>query len=79
MPEIWDGHAWISAPPPEGHILEPTALTTLRERLVKIAARIVPHGRSIIFQMAEVMEPRDLFQAILAAIAAVGPLPLVRC
>jgi hypothetical protein len=54
-------------------------MTTLRERLVKIGARIVRHGRSIIFQMAEMMVPRDLFQAILAAIAALRPLPPVRC
>jgi hypothetical protein len=51
------------------------SLTTLRERLVKIGARIVRHGRSITFQMAEVMVPRDLFQTILGAIAALRPLP----
>jgi hypothetical protein len=53
--------------------------TTLRERLVKLGARIVRHGRSITFQMAEVMVPRDLFQAILAAIAALRPVPHVQC
>ncbi len=52
---------------------------TLRERLVKIGARIVRHGRSITFQMAEVMVPRGLFQSILAAIAALRPLPPERC
>ena len=55
------------------------SLTTLRERLVKIGARIVRHGRSITFQMAEVMVPRDLFQTILGAIAALRPLPPARC
>jgi hypothetical protein len=49
--------------------------TTLRDRLVKIGARIVRHGRSIAFQMAEVMVPRGLFRQILAAIAALRPLP----
>src|SRR5215203_1209771 len=34
------------------------SLTTLRERLVKIGARIVRHARSVICQMAEVMVPR---------------------
>jgi hypothetical protein len=53
--------------------------TTLRERLVKIGAKIVRHGRSVIFQMAEVMVPRDLFQTILSAIAALRPLPPARC
>jgi hypothetical protein len=55
------------------------SLTTLRERLVKIGARIVRHGRSITFQMAEAMVPRDLFQKILGAIAALRPLPPARC
>jgi hypothetical protein len=34
-----------------------------------------PSGRSIVFQMAEVMVPRDLLQKILGAIAALRPLP----
>jgi hypothetical protein len=55
------------------------SMTTLRNRLVKIGARIVRHGRSVIFQMAEVMVPRRLFQQILAAIAALRPFPLARC
>jgi len=37
------------------------SMTTLREPLVKISAKIVRHGRSITFQMAEVMVPRSLF------------------
>src|SRR5208337_347482 len=41
--------------------------------------RIVRHSRSITFQMAEVMAPRDSFQQILAAIAALRPLPSARC
>jgi hypothetical protein len=55
------------------------ALTTLRERLVKIGARIVRHGRSITFQMAEVMVPRGLFEKILSAIADLRPMPPARC
>ena len=55
------------------------SMTTLRDRLVKIGAKIVRHGRSIIFQMAEVMVPRGLFQQILDAIAALRPLPPARC
>jgi hypothetical protein len=42
------------------------SLTTLRQRLVKIGAKIVRHGRSVIFQMAEAAVPRALFQPILA-------------
>ena len=55
------------------------SMTTLRERLVKIGARIVRHGRSVIFQLAEVMVPRGLFTQILAAIATLRPTPPARC
>jgi hypothetical protein len=55
------------------------SMTTLRERLVKIGAKIVQHIRSIIFQMAEVMVRRAVYQKILAAIAALGPSPPARC
>jgi hypothetical protein len=45
------------------------SLTSLREKLVKIGAKIVTHARYVIFQMAEVAVPSDLFQEILRAIA----------
>src|SRR4051794_29445491 len=44
------------------------SLTTLREKLVKIGARIVRHGRYAVFQLAEVAVPRALFAAILRRI-----------
>ena len=37
------------------------SLTSLREKLVKIGAKVVRHGRYVIFQMAEVAVPRELF------------------
>jgi len=55
------------------------SMTTLRDRLVKIGAKTVRHGRSIIFQMAEAMVSRGLFRQILDAIAALRPLPPARC
>src|SRR5437868_3744122 len=55
------------------------SMTTLRDRLVKIGAKVVRHGRSVIFQMAEVAVRRDLFERILGAIAALRPLPPARC
>jgi hypothetical protein len=55
------------------------SLTTLRDRLVKIGAKVVRHGRAIAFQMAEVMVPRALFQQILMAIAALRPEAPRRC
>ena len=42
--------------------------TTLREKLVKIGARIVRHSRYLIFQLAEVAVPHALFAAILRRI-----------
>jgi hypothetical protein len=49
-------------------------LTTLREKLVKIGARIVRHGRYVIFQLAEVAVPRALFAAILRRVGRLrGP------
>ena len=44
------------------------SLTTLREKLVKIGARIVRHGRYLVFQLAEVAVPRALFATILRRI-----------
>jgi hypothetical protein len=44
------------------------SLTTLREKLVKIGAKVVRHGRYVTFQLAEVAVSRDLFEKILALI-----------
>jgi hypothetical protein len=43
-------------------------LTTLREKLIKIGAKVVRHSRKIVFQMAEVAVPKELFRAILEGI-----------
>jgi len=51
------------------------SLTSLREKLIKIGAKIVSHGRYVIFQMAEVAVPRELFQDILRLIAELRPPP----
>jgi hypothetical protein len=44
------------------------SLTTLREKLIKIGAKVVHHARSVVFQMAEVAIPRELFRLILERI-----------
>ncbi|MGA2440334.1 MAG: transposase [Tepidisphaeraceae bacterium] len=44
------------------------SLTTLREKLLKIGAKVVHHARSVVFQMAEVAVLRELFRLILAKI-----------
>ena len=54
-------------------------LTTLREKLVKIGAKVVSHARSTIFQMAEVAVPRDLFRRILEMIGDLRPRPVAPC
>ena len=48
--------------------VEQWSLTTLREKLVKIGAKVVSHGRYVTFQLAEVAVPRSLFQKILSLI-----------
>ena len=45
------------------------SLTSLREKLIKIGAKVVRHGRATIFQMAEVAVPRQMFQDILRFVA----------
>ncbi len=49
------------------------SLTTLREKLIKIGAKVVTHARYVIFQMAEVAIPRELFRAILERIRRLKP------
>jgi hypothetical protein len=45
------------------------SLTTLREKLVKIGAKVTRHARYITFQLAEVAVSQRLFAAILDRIA----------
>jgi len=44
------------------------SLTTLRDKLVKIGAKVVRHGRYVTFQLAEVAVPMELFRKILSLI-----------
>ena len=55
------------------------SLTTMREKVVKIGAKIVAHGRYLVFQMAEVAVPRELFRGILQRITGLRPAVVVRC
>jgi hypothetical protein len=51
-------------------------LTTLREKLIKIGAKVVRHSRKIVFQMAEVAIPRELFRTVLERIGRLRlPIP----
>ncbi len=54
------------------------SLTTLREKLVKIGAKVTRHSRYVMFQLAEVAVTRNLFVAILNRIARLAiPPPIV--
>ena len=58
--------------------IEHWSLTTLREKLVKIGAKVTRHATYVTFQLAEVAVPRRLFAAILDRIAQLAiPPPCV--
>jgi hypothetical protein len=38
------------------------SLTSLQEKLIKIGARVITHGRYVTFQMAEVAVPKQMFR-----------------
>jgi hypothetical protein len=48
-------------------------LTTLREKLIKIGAKVVRHSEYVLFQLAEVAVPRQLFARILGRIVRLCP------
>jgi len=48
---------------------------TLKEKLIKIGAKVLSHGRYLAFQMAEVAISRHLCADILQPIAELGPTP----
>ena len=52
-----------------------SAAAPLAFRLIKIGAKVVSHGRCVVFQMAEVAIPRQMFQEILRLIAELRPQP----
>ncbi len=56
--------------------MEHWSLTTLRETLIKIGAKVVQHGRYVTFQLAEVAISRTLFAKILRLIGQLRPAPL---
>lgn len=51
------------------------SLTTLREKLNKIGAKVVRHAKVVTFQLAEVAVPRALFAAILVRIGRLRAAP----
>ena len=62
----------LALPPSVGH----GTLTTVRDKLIRIGAKMVRHARYITFQPADVAVPRRLYRAILNRIrrfAAITP------
>jgi hypothetical protein len=51
------------------------SLTILKDKLIKIGAKVVSHGRYVAFQMGEVAIPRQMFQESLRLIAELRPQP----
>ena len=80
---------WIPKQRPEFHLCateshpltwtspcEDWSLTSLKEKLIKIGAMVISHGRYVAFQMAEVAIPGNLFADILRMIAELRPPPV---
>ncbi len=55
--------------------VEQRSPTGLREKLIRIRAKIVRHGRYVTFQLAEIVIRRDLFADILRRIDRLRPPP----
>jgi hypothetical protein len=51
-------------------------LNSLREKLIKIGAKVVGYGRYLTFQMAEVTVSRQMFNEILSLIARLRAPPV---
>jgi hypothetical protein len=61
-------------------VVERWSLTSLREKVVMIGAKIIAHARYTTFQMAEVALPRNLFRRILEMmIEDLRPRQMERC
>src|SRR5262249_12781447 len=54
---------WVLPKPIQGW-----TLTALREKLIKIGAKVVSHSKYVMFQLAEVAVPRELFARLLTRI-----------
>src|SRR5262249_15968914 len=51
------------------------SLTSLKDKLIEIGAKVVSHGRYVVFQMAEGAIARQMFQEILGLIGELRPQP----
>jgi hypothetical protein len=51
------------------------SLRSVQVKLIKIGGRLVRHARRLVFQLAEVAVPRELFQGVLERITRLRPAP----
>jgi hypothetical protein len=51
------------------------SLRSLQVKLIKIGARLVRHARRLVFQLAEVAVPREVFQGVLERIGGLHAAP----
>jgi hypothetical protein len=58
-----------------GHQRRRASSTTLRDKFIKIGAKVVSHGRHVVFSLAEVAVPQELFRQILQRIRHLDPIP----
>jgi hypothetical protein len=49
------------------------SLRTLQVKFIKIGRRLVRHARRLVFQLAEVAVPRELFRGVLERISKLRP------
>jgi hypothetical protein len=67
-------HSWRGANPADSPPADAAESSrSLREKVVKIGAKVIAQGRYAIFQTAEVAVPRELFGRILERIARLRP------
>ena len=51
------------------------SLRSLQVKLIKIVGRLVRHARRLVFQLAEVAVPREVFRQVLERIGGLHPAP----
>ncbi len=52
------------------------SLTSMKQRVIKVCARLVMHARRLVFQMSEMSLTRGLFPRILERIRQLEPAPV---
>jgi hypothetical protein len=51
------------------------SLTSVQTKLIKIGGRLVRHAKRLVFQLAEVMVTREMFDGMLERIGMIRPAP----